>query len=524
VKVGAYLKSELIALWRSVVDPSYGRRFIEAGDGSGFEVYSQAIEQLLRVSKAVDVTTQACFISPSSQQTNPPAASAAKARVDVQFVRQLSDMSIAIVVTPDVYIDELVPDYSDDGTIEVTTSRRFLLTGPIVLGPGQPGPVTVTCESLRSGYGANNAQPGAITQLKHEGSGYSNTGASVVAGTSSHYLVADSAPDVPIPGHVGQYVELYAGSNAGQVRRIIGFVPAVYDGSSPNGGQLILAATAVWSASSLSGSFQIGEPATGPTGRAIVWYAGPQWVVFDVVDGTFGTMDQLVGDLSGAQITIETITQDPALVSETATAAWRIVGWDELGLLASNLIAPTGGRADMLGLIGWERKVFRGTGESDDLYRERVATPADTISPNAVRRAVNRVLAPIGITATLRETGLPTMRGFYADGNPNSVDPEFAFAADLDFTVRPEDRFKLAMSFLEMRAFFVIEVPDFQLGEFGMAYDDGPFNAYDLPSPYNYGADGYAWETANKLRQVWQAVEAIRGGGVGWDIVKAPAT
>lgn len=522
VKAGAFIKSELVALWRSVVDSSYARRFVEAGEGAGFEVYTQAFEMLLRVSKAIDVTTQALFIVPSSQQTNAPAGGAAKATVAIQFARQLSDMSVPIVITPDVYVDEIAPDYSASGTVVVATGRRFFVSSPVVLGPGQAGPVNATCVAERSGFGANNAMPGSITQIKADGVGYSNDGASVVPGVSQHALITATTPDVPTPAQIGMYIELYQGANAGQVRRVVGFIPAVYEGSSPNGGQLLLAATAVWSLQSLNGTFQVGERATSSTGSAVVWFASSQWVVFDVLDGSFINGDILAGDVTGAQAELADLTQDPALLAETATAGWRVVGWDELGVVASNLLAPAGGRAAMLDLIGQERLVVRAAGESDDLYRLRVSTPADVVSPNAIRRVANRVLAPLGLEATLRETGLPTLRGIYCDGNPSSIDADIAFAYDLDFTARPEDRFKLAMDYLEFRAFFLIEVPNFQLGDFGLAYDAGAANAYDLSAPFNYGADGFAWETANRLRQLWAAVQNARGGGVGFDIVRAP--
>lgn len=105
---------------------------------------------------------------------------------------------------------------------------------------------------------------------------------------------------------------------------------------------------------------------------------------------------------------------------------------------------------------------------------------------------------------------------FY-DGNPASADPEYAFAYDLDFEERPQDRLKVAFSFEEMRAFFLLGVPRLQEGDFGLFYDVGDFNAYDA-APFNAFADGYPYVTAARYRQLWHSVNEIRAGGVGFDL------
>jgi hypothetical protein len=91
----------------------------------------------------------------------------------------------------------------------------------------------------------------------------------------------------------------------------------------------------------------------------------------------------------------------------------------------------------MLDALGEERRVYRSPGEADDSYRRRVAAIADTVSPNAIRRIANRIFAPLGGTACLREVGQLTFPGLYCDGNPGSTDARQSFPYDVDgITIR----------------------------------------------------------------------------------------
>jgi hypothetical protein len=67
----------------------------------------------------------------------------------------------------------------------------------------------------------------------------------------------------------------------------------------------------------------------------------------------------------------------------------------------------------MLDAIGEDRGVPRHSGEPDDAYRKRVHTPADVVTPNAIRRALNRALG--AIPWCFREVGGPLLPGFYFD-------------------------------------------------------------------------------------------------------------
>jgi len=60
--IGPLKIEQLIELWKSTVDPSYAESLITAGEGEGFEVYTQAFAMLARVSEAIERTRQSLFI------------------------------------------------------------------------------------------------------------------------------------------------------------------------------------------------------------------------------------------------------------------------------------------------------------------------------------------------------------------------------------------------------------------------------------------------------------------------------
>lgn len=81
----------------------------------------------------------------------------------------------------------------------------------------------------------------------------------------------------------------------------------------------------------------------------------------------------------------------------------------------------------------------------------------------------------------------------------------------------PGDELRVSLDYDEFRGFMLIDAPIAGLGEFGIAYDAGPNNAYDA-APYLAFYDGFALTSAVGLRTVWQAVDEVRAGGVGFDV------
>ncbi len=236
----------------------------------------------------------------------------------------------------------------------------------------------------------------------------------------------------------------------------------------------------------------------------ILTYSGPQPAIFPPNGGS------VILQQSGAPLT-----------PESSSASWRILDWiTDWGFSITNTVSPTGGRIGMLDALGEERAIRRLQGEPDDVYADRVSTIADVVTPNAIIRAANRILAPYGIVATLREVGSEALPGFYHDGNRFSVDPVVAFPYDLNFTIRPEDRFKLLLDErLSMRAFFLICLPNVNISDFGWFYDGGYNCAYDTAPPHDSFLDGYARGTAILYKQVWGAVNEVKAAGVGFELI-----
>lgn len=83
---------------------------------------------------------------------------------------------------------------------------------------------------------------------------------------------------------------------------------------------------------------------------------------------------------------------------------------------------------------------------------------------------------------------------------------------------RPEDDYRLQLDYVEFRAFLLVGAAVGGLGEFGVAYDAGPHDGYDVAPRLN-AYDGQPLTTALALRSLWQAVNEVKAGGVGFDVV-----
>lgn len=602
-KTGAYTQQELLGYWKTVVDDSYSRVLVEQGEGKGLEVYTQGMAQLVRVSNAIDRTLQAMFIMAWSGQTNPPAGGAARARVTLHFSRTKAFEIPIVFSAGDMFVEEQTTDYADTVGISVLPGRRYTPLVPLVFFPGDAGDLSVQCEAEKDGDGYNNPLPGTIHAFSQPGSEFQNDKASVQLGATSNRLVAAPDPDVFVPEHVGQYVLFTAGSNRGQVRRIVG-----YEGPNstvPHGGVAFLAKTFVLRVSAVSGTFLPGEVVDIGAGTNTALFLALNAAGVMIIERVLVTptiADTIAGQQSGATATLSAIEQGD-LVAETSTAAWEVLDWTTgLGFSVTNHESPTGGRAPMLDELGAERDIFRSPGEVDDSYRLRIHTLPDVVSPNAIRRAGNRALSRFNLSVCLREVGSKLFPGMYYDGDPSNADRAVAFAYDIDAvsllgtpsgtffegeevvqdnggvlatgraiffhdpstntppfdeqlappifdgvanvrgtfvvgvqcvgkrsgtTLTPtavvgtglhaEDRFKLSLDYIEMRAFFLIGVPPIIVGDFGIAYDFGAVDAYDA-SPFLSFYDGYPATGASSYRNVWQSILEVVAGGVSFDL------
>lgn len=425
---------ELLALWTSSVDGNYSRPFLEAGDGGGLEAFTQGHAQSERVSQAIDTSTQAMFILPFSGQTAPPAQGPASATVALTFARAGFLQQPLVLKAGLIVVGELATDSGENGPVLVETGREYVLQEDVVFFPGDPGPCTGLVVAEKPGYGYNNPLPGTISEVQQVGSAFNNVGATItVVGqplpgapfpASRAQLAAANVADMFVPQHVGQYVLLTAGANAGKFARASAFtapVSATNSGSKVDVEQLL-------AFDSFSGDYagvlQVGETVdlkTGPAliGRCVVLavevVAGAQRVVAVLVQGVGpGAGDSFTGQVSAAAGAVDIAHASGTLTPEAGTAAWRVLDWaSDWKLTAANAAQPAGGRSGMLDMLGAERNLPRQTGEDDDAYRDRIAQVADVVTPNAIRRALNRAMG--AFPWCLREVGSRNLPGLYCD-------------------------------------------------------------------------------------------------------------
>lgn len=448
---------DLLALWRQVTDSAYADAFIQAGEGNGLEAWTQGFAQHARVSTAIDTTLQALYILPWSGQSSEPASGPVCATATMSFSRSGRLNEPLVLGAGLVFFDEVAPDASPRGTQRVATGRRYTLQSDLVFQPGQSGPLLATIVAEKPGYGFNNPIIGSINTTEQPGTQYSNVDAAIIGAlpcplggaTAVASLVVADAPDIVIPQHVGQYVELLTGSAAGSAFRMVGYGAPQPLASPPQGGTATLEYLITMQSATYSGEFIPGEIVDVYAGASLAGQlrfmaslilpdaSTSQVASFVYLTGIMMDGLTLTGTQSGAQMDVDILLNVPRLLPATGIA-WRVLDWvADWGLSVSNTTKPSGGKSGMLDMLGLERGMYRFVGESDESYRKRISAVSDTVSPNAIRRKLNRALtlSPLALSWCFREVGTSSLPGFfYSDGQTVSgvsVDGLFAYDNDM---------------------------------------------------------------------------------------------
>lgn len=615
-KSGPLTQDDLQAIWESAVDESYSRPFIEAGEGQGFEAYTQGFAQFARVSQAIDVTSQAMFVRPWSGQSNPSAQGGKFATVTLTFQRtQYLERPLRLAAGL-IFVEEEQTDWGEDGGVAVLTGRRYVLTEDLVFLPGEQGPFNVQAQAEKVGYGYNNPLPNTISSMVQNGTGFNNSLASVAVTPGNNppppalqvLVTALNEADMFVPDHVGQYVLFTAGNNNGLYGRVTSFISP----NPPAGSGVTLEVLCAIHSGTVTGAFQAGENVTIKSGATVVGRgvflvsrldgAGHTRIGFVLTEGIFANGDTMSGDLSAATATVDMTLYYPVFTSEAPSggvggASWRVLDWViDFGITVTHAASPSGGTSAMLDELGNEKNLPRSPSETDSAYSVRQSKIADVVSPNAIRRTLNKTL---GTTPwCFREVGLALLPGFFYDrvNDENGdfydddvivftgtvatgafVNPSLYFQEPVEFQdsggnakshgyfgridggtqltfIRKDGQGSLAtpvvvaagdkvvgkisgavfdvtavvatssvaatrwhvyLDYTDFRAMFLVGVPRMSTGEFGFAYDNHPFGAYDA-TPYDDFYDGFAAGQATLLKQVWQNVDRIRAGGVSW--------
>jgi hypothetical protein len=508
VTSGPLTHDDLQAVWRDVTDEGYWRPFVESPNAP-IEAIDQSVAQFARASLAVDRTTQSLFILPWSGQTDDPATGDAMAIVLLRIIRT-TEMHRCLVFEVGQLVHHVTDDYGETGAQPVRTGRRYALLERRALLPGETT-VDVWARAERPGTGYNQPLPGTIQALNQASTGGENTGRAV--GIDTQFTVSTGSGPQLDPGHVNCYIALKSGPMAGQlrqIRRFVGGYPVVVE----------LDRYVVFRGSGAWGTFRAGERVfQAITGMGDLVAVTASYLVIDVAVGYAFSVGAglILGSQSGAAFTPDDAIQQIAV---TGSAAWQVQDWTtDLGVSVTNPESPTGGKAAVLDELGAERNVPRTTAEPDESFRIRVANPADVVTPNAIRRAANHILAPYGLACCFRQVGSHLLPGMFCDAGSSRNDPQntrvnYAF----DMPITPQNRNKVMFDIEHFRGWFKVGVPKLNLGNFGCAFDVGTKNACDIQFPTENFYDGFAAGNRKVWVAVWAAVERARMAGVRWDL------
>lgn len=510
-------EDDLLDLWKSVTDPGYHQPLIE-DDGGGAEIIRAQIAIHKAASDAVGSSTQSLYLRPWSGQQSEPSHVSQYATGFLLISRSPTDLASAnvplVFAKGQFFADHVGIDWGEFGGVEFLSGRRYIVSEDRVLGQGELGPILVPAIAEKPGSSYNRPEIGTIRGLTQAGSGLNNVNAVTSAlNIATNLLKLDPAPDLVTPSQVGQYLRLSGPSTVNkQVRRILAYTPPV---DSLSGGTVQLDTMGVFQVGSLVGTWVPGETvtqaATGAEGKLRSTAAGHFAIEATGGTGLFAT-GSITGSSSGATASITRVIQSTSLPAATGVS-WQVLDWDlDLGLSCTNPEKFTGGRLAILEELGEERRVRRGNSEPEDAYRARVIAADDTVSPNALLRAANRILASYGGRGCLREAGSSKLPGFFFDV-PADGNPDHAFAYDMDPTVRIGDRWKVLLDFASMRGFFLMGVPRFGLGDVSAYADVDP----GLDSDTTF-ADGEAFTDIAIHSAVYAGLQLAHAGGVGFDL------
>lgn len=234
------------------------------------------------------------------------------------------------------------------------------------------------------------------------------------------------------------------------------------------------------------------------------------------------------------------VVPDTPLMPVTAAQSWEMLEWSTLGFTVSQPYSSTQGVLDGLDALGRELGRPRQTGEDDTQLRDALINLTDAVTPEAIKRLVDRILGAYGTCRIYELTALAgasdgvsfmPFPGIIADMTPCDVSPDFAVGVTPGPPgLRPPPS-GLAMVGPEGNAFFIVEIPGdvfLMLGEVGgCAYADHFGVSTDPPAggvpgfPRSMAADvspcdGIAYEAAAIRRSIAAQLNLIKGAGVSW--------
>jgi hypothetical protein len=193
----------------------------------------------------------------------------------------------------------------------------------------------------------------------------------------------------------------------------------------------------------------------------------------------------------------------------------------------------TGGQAAVLDTLGGDRNLPRLPGETDEVYKGRIRSLPDTVSPDAIRRQLDAVFLPLGFSYDFIETWENRYNTCWnqPDAGEHAV---FGELTQLAYNDSRTDRFiPRWMSERDHRGAFAIIMPDFPaVADRGMAYNDDAtegstsrgVSAWSsstttlltgaLDGVYNGTDDDQTEGLAALLENIWDLIRRCRGAGI----------
>lgn len=471
---------------------------------------------MVRASVAVDRTTQSVYIFPWSGQTDDPASGGVHAFVWLHCQRS-KYIDRFVVHKAGTVVNHVSEDYGENGAVAYKTGRKYVTVEARAWLPGQTD-MLIPAIAERPGSGYNAPLPGTINQWDQVGTGLTNTGRAVGIGTQ-FATSTGTGPQLDIV-HVGGYLMFDSGPLAGTLRQVwaaVGGEPMVVELDRY---QLLRGTYVLNQFRYAEQVFQYDPLTHALTGWGYVIAVDGERVAIDVIPGyAFNVANGAIyGTASGTTFTPNLLEQSFEVVGDNE---WRFLDWTEdLGITVTNDASPEGGRSPVLDEIGFERNIQRTTQEPDEPFRVRVGNPADVVSPNAIRRTVNHILAPYGLACCFRQVGTDLLPGFFYDAGSSAnvpQHPKTLFAYDMPVDGMPQNRNKVMFDLDHFRGWFKVGIPPLSLGAFGFAYDYG-LGPYDASLPTANFYDGGTPGNRTVYAAIWAAVERARMAGVIWDL------
>lgn len=204
------------------------------------------------------------------------------------------------------------------------------------------------------------------------------------------------------------------------------------------------------------------------------------------------------------------------LTSDAGDLEWAVRDWKDLGYTVTAIVQAELGREDDLFFLGDQRGQYRTLAESEEAFRDRIRRPPDVVSPNALTRTVNKILAPLFLKGVVMDPG-DIFEGFFLDHDFfDYYNPGDLF---------PTSPWHLLSSLNETYGFFWVRVPWIAAGDFGIFYDAGPtlyladLGLYLGPAYDSGFYDGFSMTGQTIYRAIYEEVRRRKAGGVDFAII-----